>query len=44
MDVIIAGLCNVYTHYITTYEEYQVNVKIADWTFLTEFTYGSMGW
>uniref|UniRef100_A0A663DWI7 Neutral ceramidase n=1 Tax=Aquila chrysaetos chrysaetos TaxID=223781 RepID=A0A663DWI7_AQUCH len=24
MDVIIAGLCNVYTHYITTYEEYQV--------------------
>ncbi|CAM4701558.1 putative neutral ceramidase C [Lepidochelys kempii] len=24
MNVIIAGLCNVYTHYITTYEEYQV--------------------
>ncbi|XP_042674306.1 putative neutral ceramidase C isoform X1 [Centrocercus urophasianus] len=24
MDVVIAGLCNVYTHYITTYEEYQV--------------------
>uniref|UniRef100_A0A8B9FYX3 Neutral ceramidase n=1 Tax=Amazona collaria TaxID=241587 RepID=A0A8B9FYX3_9PSIT len=23
-DVVIAGLCNVYTHYITTYEEYQV--------------------
>ncbi|NXI72574.1 ASAH2 ceramidase, partial [Anseranas semipalmata] len=23
MDVVIAGLCNVYTHYITTYEEYQ---------------------
>ncbi|KAJ1141773.1 hypothetical protein NDU88_008101 [Pleurodeles waltl] len=22
--VVIAGLCNVYTHYITTYEEYQV--------------------
>uniref|UniRef100_A0A8D0KY80 Neutral ceramidase n=1 Tax=Strix occidentalis caurina TaxID=311401 RepID=A0A8D0KY80_STROC len=24
MDVVIAGLCNVYTHYITTYEEYQI--------------------
>ncbi|XP_021237537.1 neutral ceramidase [Numida meleagris] len=24
MDIVIAGLCNVYTHYITTYEEYQV--------------------
>ncbi|NXY87709.1 ASAH2 ceramidase, partial [Alcedo cyanopectus] len=24
MDVVIAGLCNVYTHYIATYEEYQV--------------------
>ncbi|KAK2499879.1 hypothetical protein MC885_011424, partial [Smutsia gigantea] len=24
MTVIISGLCNVYTHYITTYEEYQV--------------------
>ncbi|NWT06263.1 ASAH2 ceramidase, partial [Mionectes macconnelli] len=24
MNVVIAGLCNVYTHYITTYEEYQV--------------------
>uniref|UniRef100_A0A8D0L4Y3 Neutral ceramidase n=1 Tax=Sphenodon punctatus TaxID=8508 RepID=A0A8D0L4Y3_SPHPU len=23
MNVIVAGLCNVYTHYITTYEEYQ---------------------
>ncbi|NXH21027.1 ASAH2 ceramidase, partial [Bucco capensis] len=23
MDVVIAGLCNVYTHYITTFEEYQ---------------------
>ncbi|XP_032890253.1 putative neutral ceramidase C [Amblyraja radiata] len=23
-DVVVAGLCNVYTHYITTYEEYQV--------------------
>ncbi|PKK21990.1 putative neutral ceramidase C [Columba livia] len=23
MDVVIAGLCNVYTHYIATYEEYQ---------------------
>ncbi|XP_064001716.1 putative neutral ceramidase C [Pogoniulus pusillus] len=23
MDIVIAGLCNVYTHYITTYEEYQ---------------------
>ncbi|NWR43650.1 ASAH2 ceramidase, partial [Regulus satrapa] len=23
MNVVIAGLCNVYTHYITTYEEYQ---------------------
>ncbi|XP_031416416.1 neutral ceramidase [Clupea harengus] len=23
-DVIIAGLCNIYTHYITTYEEYQI--------------------
>ncbi|XP_075469037.1 neutral ceramidase [Ascaphus truei] len=22
-DVVISGLCNVYTHYITTYEEYQ---------------------
>uniref|UniRef100_A0A8C5VXE0 Neutral ceramidase n=1 Tax=Microcebus murinus TaxID=30608 RepID=A0A8C5VXE0_MICMU len=24
MTVVIAGLCNVYTHYIATYEEYQV--------------------
>ncbi|XP_053165767.1 neutral ceramidase isoform X2 [Hemicordylus capensis] len=24
MNVVLAGLCNVYTHYITTYEEYQV--------------------
>ncbi|XP_048407238.1 neutral ceramidase isoform X2 [Stegostoma tigrinum] len=24
VDVVISGLCNVYTHYITTYEEYQV--------------------
>ncbi|NWY68582.1 ASAH2 ceramidase, partial [Erithacus rubecula] len=24
MNAVIAGLCNVYTHYITTYEEYQV--------------------
>ncbi|XP_078269304.1 neutral ceramidase isoform X2 [Rhinoraja longicauda] len=24
IDVVVAGLCNVYTHYITTYEEYQV--------------------
>uniref|UniRef100_A0A6I8NGF0 Neutral ceramidase n=1 Tax=Ornithorhynchus anatinus TaxID=9258 RepID=A0A6I8NGF0_ORNAN len=24
MNVVISGLCNVYTHYITTYEEYQV--------------------
>lgn len=24
MNVVIAGLCNVYTHYITTYEEYQL--------------------
>ncbi|CAO2585196.1 Neutral ceramidase [Lemmus lemmus] len=23
MDVVVSGLCNVYTHYITTYEEYQ---------------------
>uniref|UniRef100_A0A8B9K2N4 Neutral ceramidase n=1 Tax=Astyanax mexicanus TaxID=7994 RepID=A0A8B9K2N4_ASTMX len=23
-EVVVAGLCNVYTHYITTYEEYQV--------------------
>ncbi|XP_050815357.1 putative neutral ceramidase C isoform X2 [Gopherus flavomarginatus] len=23
MNVVIAGLCNVYTHYVTTYEEYQ---------------------
>ncbi|XP_063076841.1 neutral ceramidase [Engraulis encrasicolus] len=23
-EVVIAGLCNIYTHYITTYEEYQV--------------------
>ena len=23
-DVVIAGLSNIYTHYITTYEEYQV--------------------
>lgn len=25
VDVVIAGLSNVYTHYITTYEEYQVH-------------------
>lgn len=25
-EVVIAGLSNVYTHYITTYEEYQVFV------------------
>uniref|UniRef100_A0A8C8YLH9 Neutral ceramidase n=1 Tax=Prolemur simus TaxID=1328070 RepID=A0A8C8YLH9_PROSS len=25
MTVVISGLCNVYTHYIATYEEYQVN-------------------
>ncbi|XP_042313302.1 neutral ceramidase [Sceloporus undulatus] len=24
MNVILSGLCNIYTHYITTYEEYQV--------------------
>nr|XP_020658849.1 neutral ceramidase [Pogona vitticeps] len=24
MNVVIAGLCNVYTHYITTFEEYQI--------------------
>ncbi|XP_066100270.1 neutral ceramidase isoform X1 [Saccopteryx bilineata] len=24
MTVVISGLCNVYTHYVTTYEEYQV--------------------
>ncbi|KAM6443048.1 putative neutral ceramidase C [Liasis olivaceus] len=24
MDIILSGLCNVYTHYIVTYEEYQV--------------------
>ncbi|KAL9847251.1 putative neutral ceramidase C [Geothlypis trichas] len=24
MNIVIAGLCNVYTHYITTYEEYQL--------------------
>ncbi|KAM3834331.1 neutral ceramidase [Vipera latastei] len=24
MDIIISGLCSVYTHYVTTYEEYQV--------------------
>lgn len=24
-DVVIAGLSNVYTHYITTFEEYQVH-------------------
>ncbi|XP_054838662.1 neutral ceramidase [Eublepharis macularius] len=24
MHVILAGLCNVYTHYITTFEEYQI--------------------
>ncbi|XP_066477516.1 neutral ceramidase [Tiliqua scincoides] len=24
MNVVLAGLCSVYTHYITTYEEYQV--------------------
>ncbi|KAL7990459.1 hypothetical protein Chor_013889 [Crotalus horridus] len=23
MDIIISGLCSIYTHYITTYEEYQ---------------------
>lgn len=23
-EVVISGLCNIYTHYITTYEEYQV--------------------
>lgn len=28
MDVVIAGLCNVYTHYITTYEEYQVTDSV----------------
>ncbi|OBS82168.1 hypothetical protein A6R68_23842, partial [Neotoma lepida] len=26
MTVVISGLCNVYTHYITTYEEYQGEV------------------
>lgn len=25
VEVVIAGLSNVYTHYITTYEEYQVH-------------------
>ncbi|XP_030058950.1 putative neutral ceramidase C isoform X2 [Microcaecilia unicolor] len=24
MNVVVSGLCNIYTHYITTYEEYQV--------------------
>ncbi|KAH0623596.1 hypothetical protein JD844_006519 [Phrynosoma platyrhinos] len=24
MNVVLSGLCNIYTHYITTYEEYQV--------------------
>lgn len=24
VEVVIAGLCNIYTHYITTYEEYQI--------------------
>ncbi|XP_007444386.2 putative neutral ceramidase C, partial [Python bivittatus] len=24
MDIILSGLCNIYTHYIVTYEEYQV--------------------
>ncbi|XP_015678510.1 neutral ceramidase [Protobothrops mucrosquamatus] len=24
MDIIISGLCSIYTHYISTYEEYQV--------------------
>lgn len=24
VTVVISGLCNVYTHYIATYEEYQV--------------------
>ncbi|XP_036121121.1 neutral ceramidase isoform X2 [Molossus molossus] len=24
MTVVLSGLCNVYTHYVTTYEEYQV--------------------
>uniref|UniRef100_A0A8C4RQZ4 Neutral ceramidase n=1 Tax=Erpetoichthys calabaricus TaxID=27687 RepID=A0A8C4RQZ4_ERPCA len=24
MEVVLAGLCNIYTHYISTYEEYQV--------------------
>ncbi|XP_063163499.1 putative neutral ceramidase C [Candoia aspera] len=24
MDIILSGLCNLYTHYIATYEEYQV--------------------
>ena len=23
VDVVLAGLCNVYTHYIATFEEYQ---------------------
>uniref|UniRef100_A0A8C7MHF3 Neutral ceramidase n=1 Tax=Oncorhynchus kisutch TaxID=8019 RepID=A0A8C7MHF3_ONCKI len=23
-NVVVAGLCNIYTHYITTYEEYQI--------------------
>ncbi|GCB60270.1 hypothetical protein scyTo_0014138 [Scyliorhinus torazame] len=26
VDVVVSGLCNVYTHYITTYEEYQSSV------------------
>lgn len=42
MNVVIAGLCNVYTHYIATYEEYQVNVK--NWGFnLSEFSFWLQG-
>lgn len=31
MEVVIAGLSNVYTHYITTYEEYQVHICWTLW-------------
>ena len=28
LEVVIAGLSNIYTHYITTYEEYQVHSEL----------------
>lgn len=37
MHVILAGVCNIYTHYIATFEEYQVN-KPAAWLRLNDVT------